>query len=85
MLLAGDAIYLERNLGERRLPYRIEDDHLYLRSLREIELFKRESPDALIVPGHDMPHWKTLAASTSSAAAATAAAAARAGARRSRP
>ncbi len=62
-LLAGDAIYLEENLSERRLPYRTEDDHLYLRSLREIELFKQQSPDALIVPGHDMPHWNTLAAS----------------------
>ncbi len=63
MLLAGDAIYLERTLRDRRLPYRTEDDHLYLRSLREIELFKQQSPDALIVPGHDMPHWNTLAAS----------------------
>lgn len=62
-LLAGDAIYLERNLSERRLPYRTEDDHLYSRSLREIELFKQQSPDALIVPGHDMPYWQTLAAS----------------------
>jgi N-acyl homoserine lactone hydrolase len=62
-LLTGDAIYLERNLSEQRLPYRTEDDHLYKRSLREIELFTQQSPGALVVPGHDMPHWQTLAAS----------------------
>jgi N-acyl homoserine lactone hydrolase len=60
VLLAGDAIYLERNLTESRLPYRTEDDHLYSRSLREIGLYRREAPDALIVPGHDMAHWRTL-------------------------
>ncbi|HEY6781142.1 MAG TPA: MBL fold metallo-hydrolase, partial [Thermoleophilaceae bacterium] len=63
VLLTGDAIYLERNLSDRHLPYRTEDDHLYMRSLREIELFKQQSPDALIVPGHDMAHWQALAAS----------------------
>jgi glyoxylase-like metal-dependent hydrolase (beta-lactamase superfamily II) len=60
VLLAGDAIYLERNLTEQRLPYRVEDEHLYRRSLRELELYRREAPSALIVPGHDMEHWRTL-------------------------
>jgi glyoxylase-like metal-dependent hydrolase (beta-lactamase superfamily II) len=60
MLLAGDAIYLERTLAETHLPYRVEDEHLFRRSLREIELYKRETPDALIVPGHDMAHFKSL-------------------------
>ncbi len=59
-LLAGDAIYLERNLTEQHLPSRTEDDHLYSRSLRELELYRRETPDALIVPGHDMAYWRTL-------------------------
>jgi N-acyl homoserine lactone hydrolase len=60
MLLAGDAIYLERTLAETHLPYRMEDEHLFRRSLREIELYQRATPDALIVPGHDMAHFKTL-------------------------
>jgi glyoxylase-like metal-dependent hydrolase (beta-lactamase superfamily II) len=60
VLLAGDAIYLERNLADQQLPYRTEDDHLYSRSLREMELYRREAPDALIVPGHDIEHWHTL-------------------------
>jgi N-acyl homoserine lactone hydrolase len=63
VLLAGDAMYLERTLAESRPPYRPEDEHLFRRSLREIELYRREAPDALIVPGHDMEHWRTLDAS----------------------
>jgi glyoxylase-like metal-dependent hydrolase (beta-lactamase superfamily II) len=63
VLLAGDAMYLERTLSESRPPYRPEDEHLFRRSLREIELYRREAPDALIVPGHDMEHWRTLDAS----------------------
>jgi N-acyl homoserine lactone hydrolase len=59
-LVAGDAIYLERTLREKALPYQMEDEHLFKRSLREIELFARESPDALIVPGHDMEAWQRL-------------------------
>jgi glyoxylase-like metal-dependent hydrolase (beta-lactamase superfamily II) len=54
LLLAGDAIYLMRNLTENHLPYRMEDEHLYRRSMREIELYRREAPDAVIVPSHDV-------------------------------
>lgn len=63
MLIAGDAIFLERTLTDTHLPFRLEDEHLFRRSLREIELYRRETPDALIVPGHDMAHFKTLDAS----------------------
>ena len=60
VFLAGDAISLERNLRERHPPGRLEDEHLYHRSLREIELYAREAPGALIVPGHDLAFWKRL-------------------------
>lgn len=60
LLLAGDAMYLERTLTESRLPHRLEDEHLFRRSLREIELYRRETPDALIVAGHDMAQFKSL-------------------------
>jgi N-acyl homoserine lactone hydrolase len=60
VLLAGDAIFLERNLSEVRLPFRVEDEHLYRRSMREIELYRRETPDALVIPSHDMARWETL-------------------------
>jgi N-acyl homoserine lactone hydrolase len=59
-LLAGDALFLERTLREKALPYQMEDEHLFKRSLREIELYARESPDAAIVPGHDIEAWHRL-------------------------
>ncbi|MFN2617799.1 MAG: N-acyl homoserine lactonase family protein [Thermoleophilaceae bacterium] len=59
-LVAGDAIYNQVALRDGHLPYRMEDAHLFRRSLREIQLYARETSDALIIPGHDMGHWRTL-------------------------
>jgi N-acyl homoserine lactone hydrolase len=60
VLVAGDAIYNFTALRESHLPYRMEDGHLYRRSLREIQLYSQANPGALIIPGHDMEHWRTL-------------------------
>jgi N-acyl homoserine lactone hydrolase len=60
VLVAGDAIYSHRNLDETRLPHRTEDDHLYRRSLREMQQYVRETPDALVIPGHDWDAWQEL-------------------------
>jgi N-acyl homoserine lactone hydrolase len=60
VLLAGDAIYLEQTLRDKHLPYIVEDEHLFCRSLREIELYAQETPDALIVPGHDIEAFRRL-------------------------
>jgi N-acyl homoserine lactone hydrolase len=62
VLVAGDAIYLRRNLDETHLPGRTEDDHLYRRSLREMAQYVRETPDALVIPGHDWEAWQQLKA-----------------------
>lgn len=59
-LVAGDAIYTMRSLRQSHLPHRMADEHLYRRSLREIQLYARGAPDALIVPGHDMEQWRKL-------------------------
>jgi N-acyl homoserine lactone hydrolase len=59
-LIAGDAIYTLRTLRESRLPYLMADEHLFRRSLREIQLYERETPDALIIPGHDFELWREL-------------------------
>jgi N-acyl homoserine lactone hydrolase len=59
-LVAADAVYLRRNLNEMRLNHRAADDHLSERSLREIRQYKRETPDALIIPGHDWDAWEQL-------------------------
>jgi N-acyl homoserine lactone hydrolase len=60
VLLAGDAIYVRRNLDDTHLPHRTEDDHLYRRSLREIQQYVRETPGALVIPGHDWEAWQEL-------------------------
>jgi glyoxylase-like metal-dependent hydrolase (beta-lactamase superfamily II) len=59
-LVAGDAIYTRHALETGHRPYRIEDAHLFGRSLREIQLYAENNPDALIIPGHDMPAWREL-------------------------
>jgi glyoxylase-like metal-dependent hydrolase (beta-lactamase superfamily II) len=59
-LVAGDAIYTERTLAESVLPYRMADEHRFRRSLREIQLYVEQTPDALVIPGHDMPAWRRL-------------------------
>jgi len=60
VLVAGDALYLRRTLDDDHLPFRVEDEHLFRRSLREIRQYARETPDALIVPGHDWEEWEKL-------------------------
>ena len=59
-LVAGDAIYTMKTLEDGHLPYRMEDEHLFERSLREIQIYAKETPDALIIPGHDMAAWREL-------------------------
>ena len=59
-LVAGDAIYTRRTLDTGHKPYLMEDEHLFERSVREIEIYARETPDALIIPGHDMAAWRKL-------------------------
>jgi glyoxylase-like metal-dependent hydrolase (beta-lactamase superfamily II) len=62
VLVAADAIYLRRTLEHTHLPYRTEDEHLFRRSLREIRQYATETPEALIVPGHDWDAWQELQA-----------------------
>ncbi len=59
-LVAADAIYLRRTLDDQHLPYRMADEHLFRRSLREIRQYQKETPDALIIPGHDWEAWHEL-------------------------
>ena len=60
-LVAGDAIYTMQTLKTGHLPFRIEEEHFFGRSLREIQLYSETNPDALIIPGHDMKFWRALA------------------------
>lgn len=59
-LIAGDAAFTGRAITDSVLPFNLVDEHEYRRSLREIQLYARETPGAVVVPGHDMDVWKTL-------------------------
>jgi glyoxylase-like metal-dependent hydrolase (beta-lactamase superfamily II) len=60
VLLTADAAYSRRTIEETALPYRMDDEHRFRRSLREIQLYIEQNPGALVVPGHDMPAWRRL-------------------------
>jgi N-acyl homoserine lactone hydrolase len=59
-LLCGDAAFTMRTIERSALPYRSEDGHLFRRSLREIQLYRENRPDALVIPGHDAEAWSRL-------------------------
>jgi N-acyl homoserine lactone hydrolase len=60
VLLAGDAIFMRRTLDDEHLPHLLFDEHLFRRSLREIKQYVKETPDAVVVPGHDWEAWQEL-------------------------
>ena len=59
-LVAADAIYTRRTLEQSAMPFRTEDEHVFRRSLKEIQLYWETHPDALVIPGHDIDFWRTL-------------------------
>jgi glyoxylase-like metal-dependent hydrolase (beta-lactamase superfamily II) len=60
-LITGDAAATRRTISESHLPQRIDDEHRFRRSLREIQLYAEQTPGALIIPGHDMAFTRSLA------------------------
>jgi N-acyl homoserine lactone hydrolase len=60
VLVAGDAIYSMTTLRESHLPHLVADEHLFRRSLREIQLYAEQTPEAVIIPGHDLERWREL-------------------------
>lgn len=59
-LVAADAIYSRHALETGHKPYLMEDEHLFERSLREIQIYAEQTPEALIIPGHDMEAFREL-------------------------
>jgi glyoxylase-like metal-dependent hydrolase (beta-lactamase superfamily II) len=60
VLITGDAVMTRRTLRDEHPPRLMTDEHLFRRSLREIKLYEQETPDALIIPGHDLELWREL-------------------------
>lgn len=60
VLLTGDAAMVRRNYRELLLPGIPADEHRSMVSLREIQLYEKQNPDSLIIPGHDSEAWGKL-------------------------
>jgi N-acyl homoserine lactone hydrolase len=60
-VIGGDAVYMLAQLeGSAPLPPRPADAHNLRRSLQELRLFRRQSPDAVITPGHDPEFYSRI-------------------------
>jgi glyoxylase-like metal-dependent hydrolase (beta-lactamase superfamily II) len=59
-VIAGDAVYTRNQLEGGPPPPRPQDPHLWRRSLRELQRFHEQFPQAVIVPGHDPGHFASL-------------------------
>jgi N-acyl homoserine lactone hydrolase len=59
-LVTGDAVYFTRTIDDERRGWVMADEHKWHRSVGEIRLYRRENPDALIIPGHDPEEWAGL-------------------------
>jgi N-acyl homoserine lactone hydrolase len=57
LLVAADAAYSRRTIDEELLPTFCEDQHRYMRSLREIRRYLELTPSALVICGHDPDSW----------------------------
>jgi N-acyl homoserine lactone hydrolase len=60
VLLTADAASTRRTIDETALPYKMDDEHRFRRSLREIQLYIEQNPDTLVIPGHDIDAWRRL-------------------------
>ena len=59
-LIASDAAYTMRTISDSSVPYRMDDEHRFRRSLREVQRYIEQTPGALVIPGHDMAAWRRL-------------------------
>jgi len=59
-LIVGDAVYTLSSLESGDLPWKTHDDERYLETVRELQAFRRERPDAVVAPTHDEHAWKSL-------------------------
>lgn len=56
-LLAADAAYTMGTIRGEERPWLIHDRKAFEHSLRQIQTYDHEHPDAIVIPGHDMDAW----------------------------
>lgn len=54
VLVCGDAAYTRHALKTGHKPWLMQDEHLFARSLRELQRYVEQTPSAIVVPGHDL-------------------------------
>ncbi len=59
-LLTADAAYTLATIRERQRPWLTYNRSAFEHSLRQVQAYDRENPDALILPGHDIQAWQKL-------------------------
>jgi N-acyl homoserine lactone hydrolase len=62
VLLTADAAYTLATIRDGERPWLIHDRNAFEHSLRQIQTYDRENPDAIIIPGHDMATWEAACA-----------------------
>lgn len=60
VLVVADAAYTQRTLDESVLPVLMADEHNFRRSLKEVQRYREQTPNALIIPGHDWDNFASL-------------------------
>jgi len=62
LVLAGDAAPSRANIESGRPGLFVADEHLYRRSLRELQRYLEITPDAMVICSHDAELWPGLEA-----------------------
>ena len=60
-LLCGDAAYEIATIHDMLIPTILADEHMFRRSLLELQRYVEMRPDAVVIPGHDPGAWAELA------------------------
>jgi N-acyl homoserine lactone hydrolase len=61
-LLTADAAYTLATIRDGARPWLMPNRDSFERSLRQIQAYDREHPDAIVIPGHDMAAWHAACA-----------------------
>jgi N-acyl homoserine lactone hydrolase len=67
-LLCADAAYTLATIRDGQSPWLTHDSDEFERSLRQIQAYDSEHPDAIVIPGHDMAAWEDTCARLSAMA-----------------
>jgi hypothetical protein len=49
-----------RTIKESAMPYGPHDEHEFRRSLKEVQRYLEQTPDAAVCPGHDLEAFRAL-------------------------